>query len=192
MRLLVDGGGSETTPGCGLSARTQWFCGSLNSAREFEWSRDRAAILWRRLDLPGHEAAELKRVDDGWQLAGVAAFVESARPCRLDYQISCDIEWHTQQCVLQGYVGAVPVRLNISRSPTGDWTRDGAPVTGLAGSDDIDLGFSPATNLLPIRRLKFKCGRSCRGARGLGEVSRAHHRSARADLYARSNRPIHV
>ncbi|HET9775842.1 MAG TPA: putative glycolipid-binding domain-containing protein, partial [Gemmatimonadaceae bacterium] len=28
----------------------------------------------------------------------------------------------------------------------------------LAGCEDIDLGFSPATNLLPIRRLALKVG----------------------------------
>jgi uncharacterized protein len=29
---------------------------------------------------------------------------------------------------------------------------------GLNGCDDIDLGFSPATNLLPIRRLELAVG----------------------------------
>ena len=34
------------------------------------------AILWRRLDQPGHEAARLISQDDKWHLAGTAVFVD--------------------------------------------------------------------------------------------------------------------
>lgn len=83
---------------------------------------------------------------------------QSERPCRVEYEIACDPHWLTRRCSLRGYLGATPVALDIERSQAGEWTVGGAPATSLTGCDDIDLGFSPATNLLPIRRLGLAVG----------------------------------
>lgn len=119
---------------------------------------DRTTIVWRRLDLPGHDTAALLRDPDGWRLSGVAVLVESNQPCRLDYEITCNPNWLTRQCSVRGYIGATTVALDVSRNSAGEWTVGGAPATALSGCDDIDLGFSPATNLLPIRRLGLAVG----------------------------------
>ncbi len=37
-------------------------------------------ILWRRLDVPGHDACRLLRSDAGWQLEGAAAFRHERNP----------------------------------------------------------------------------------------------------------------
>ena len=50
--------------------------------------------------------------------------------------------------------------LDIARSPSGKWTVGGERATSLDGCDDIDLAFSPATNLLPLRRLDLPVGAS--------------------------------
>jgi hypothetical protein len=121
---------------------------------------DRATILWRRLDSPGHDTAALLRVPDGWHLSGVAVLAESGRPCRLEYEIACDARWLTRRCSLRGYIGATTVNLDVARNDTGEWTLEGALARNLDGCDDIDLGFSPATNLLPIRRLGLDVGAS--------------------------------
>ena len=44
------------------------------------------------------------------------------------------------------------------RSAAGVWTLDGAAVSGLEACVDLDLGFTPATNLLQIRRLALALG----------------------------------
>ncbi len=49
-----------------------------------------------------------------------------------------------------------PVHLEVERSPSGAWSVGGAEAPTLHGCDDIDLGFSPVTNLLPIRRLALE------------------------------------
>ena len=115
-------------------------------------------ILWRRLDLPGHEIAAIAPSADGWRLDGVAILVESGRPCRIEYDIRCDARWVTRHCVIRGYVGERSVSLDVQRGPTGVWSVGGVEVPALQGCDDIDLGFSPATNLLPIRRLALPVG----------------------------------
>ena len=40
----------------------------------------------------------------------------------------------------------------------GIWTRDGIEQPQVAGAVDVDLGFSPSTNTLPIRRLTLPVG----------------------------------
>ena len=118
------------------------------------------AILWQRLDLPGHDAATITPTADGWSISGVAIVVESARPCRIDYDVACDTSWVTRHCSLRGYVGPTRVALDVARQPSGVWTVDGAAAPSLHGCIDVDLGFTPATNLLPIRRLELHVGQS--------------------------------
>jgi hypothetical protein len=116
------------------------------------------AIVWRRIDMPGHEVATIAPAGDGWRVDGVAVLVESGRPCRIEYDIRCDARWTTLHCAIRGHVAARPVSLDVERSPNGIWSIGGIELPTLAGCDDIDLGFSPSTNLLPIRRLALPIG----------------------------------
>ena len=45
------------------------------------------------------------------------------------------------------------IALTLDRDPEGRWRRDGALIFSGAELPDIDLGFSPCTNLSTIRRL---------------------------------------
>jgi hypothetical protein len=115
-------------------------------------------ILWRRLDEPGHDVAELAPTLDGWLLSGAAVFAESGRPCRLEYAVVCDRAFATRRCTVSGRVGATHVRLDVERDASDAWLVDGERVPSLTGCVDIDLAFTPATNLLPIRRLALAVG----------------------------------
>jgi hypothetical protein len=42
----------------------------------------------------------------------------------------------------------------------GRWTMNGAPVPAVDGCLDLDLGFTPATNLLAINRLALSVGQA--------------------------------
>jgi hypothetical protein len=117
-----------------------------------------SSILWQRLDLPGHEVAELRAHGDGWTLEGTALLAHMGRPCRLTYRIECDAAWQTRSVQLSGQLGAQPASLDLARGPDGEWTVDGAAAPTLAGCSDVDLGFSPSTNQLPIRRLRLAPG----------------------------------
>jgi hypothetical protein len=116
------------------------------------------SILWRRLDLPGHDAAQIAQVESGWLLSGAAVFAESSRPCRLEYAVSCDRSFVTTRCRVSGHVGNAVVQLELERSATGLWSIDGVAAPALTDCADVDLGFTPATNSLPIRRLALAVG----------------------------------
>jgi hypothetical protein len=89
----------------------------------------------------------------------VAVLSERGAPCRVRYLIECDAEWRTLSCVLTGQIGNKAVEVSIKRDGE-NWTVNGVTIPSVAGCEDIDLGFSPATNLLPIRRLELKVGQS--------------------------------
>lgn len=116
-----------------------------------------ASILWKRLDRPGHEAARVISVDGLWQLSGCAVLVEGALPVRLDYEISCDDQWVTRSAAVSGWIGDRIIDVQIAASD-GQWLMNGAPQPAVSGCVDVDLNFSPSTNLLPVRRLNLAVG----------------------------------
>lgn len=117
-----------------------------------------ASILWRRLDRPGHEAARLEAAETGYRLAGTAAFLHEGRPAKLDYDVSVDRYWRTVSARVSGWIGDRAVDVDIAVEHGGRWRMNGADVPGVGGAIDLDLNFSPSTNLLPIRRLALEVG----------------------------------
>ena len=117
-----------------------------------------ATILWRRAESPGHESARLSSDGDGWVLAGTAVFAHQGEPCRLDYRITCDHGFQTRTAVVNGWVGEREVDITIEADGAGGWRLNGAECSQVEGCVDVDLNFSPSTNLLPIRRLRLAVG----------------------------------
>ena len=117
-------------------------------------------MLWRRLDSPGHDASRLEERDAGWELDGAAVFRHDGVPARLVYHVACDRAWRTQRGQVRGWLGPQPVDLRIARSVAGVWSVNGLVVPGLERCVDLDLGFTPATNLLPLRRLSLREGQA--------------------------------
>lgn len=116
------------------------------------------AIVWRRADKPGHEFCTLVKTETGAKLTGVAVLSNDATPYCLQYKIDCDSRWRTIFCHVTGYVGRKTVALDI-RQEGEKWLMNGLEIPELTKEvEDIDLGFSPATNMLPIRRLALKVG----------------------------------
>jgi hypothetical protein len=115
-------------------------------------------ILWRRLDLPGHDAASVRENAEGAELHGMTVFHENGDPTALHYTVRCDGKWVTTEATIDGWRGDRAVHLRFIRASDGAWTLNGAPCPGVAGCEDLDLNFTPATNLLPLRRLDMAVG----------------------------------
>jgi hypothetical protein len=116
------------------------------------------SILWRRLDRPGHEFARLSFQDSSRLLTGTAAFAHELQACRLDYLIVCDSEWRTSSCRVTGWLGNQSIDIEITVDALANWRINGTACPAVAGCIDVDLNFSPSTNLLPIRRLDLEIG----------------------------------
>lgn len=118
----------------------------------------RTSILWRRLDRPGHDSARLIERTAGAILEGTAVFSEAGLPCRLDYRIECDAAWRTQSAHVLGWLDATAIDFAIVADAARAWTVNGRPCPEVQGCEDVDLSFTPATNLLPIRRTGLAVG----------------------------------
>lgn len=119
-------------------------------------------ILWQRIDRPGHEISVLEPHGEGWQIVGTALFAHESLPCELNYRIECDDLWQTRSAWIRGHVGAKPIDVDCTREQSGAWYFNRERVPAVEGCIDIDLGFSPSTNLLPIRRLALSIGSSAK------------------------------
>jgi hypothetical protein len=115
-------------------------------------------ILWRGLVSPGHESCGLFSRGSEWHLHGTAVFSHEQRPCQLDYRIRCDMAWHTLFARVEGWLDSQLIDLRIRRDPNGRWWLNDIRQPDVADCTDIDLNFSPSTNLLPIRRLGLAVG----------------------------------
>jgi len=114
-------------------------------------------MLWRRLDLPGHDSCRLVRSAAGWRLRGAAVFRHSAGPAHLQYDVRADRDWQTREGRVNGWVGTRSVRLRVRRLATG-WEVNGAASDQGRMCMDLDFGFTPATNVLQVRRLALAVG----------------------------------
>jgi hypothetical protein len=115
-------------------------------------------VIWKRHDLPGYETCRILAVDIGCRMTGVAVLVSEGLACRLGYLIECDRQWVTQSAVVTGWVGDRTIDVTAGRDISGQWHLNGQLSAEVAGCMDIDLNFSPSTNLLPIRRLDLAVG----------------------------------
>jgi len=119
-----------------------------------------AVALWRRLDTPGHDACRLDPADGGWRLDGTAVFLHEGEPARIDYHVACDGRWRTERGHIRGFIGARTFDWRIGREASAAWTVNGVAVPGLEAYVDLDLGFTPATNLTQLRRVALAPGQA--------------------------------
>ena len=115
-------------------------------------------MRWRRLDVPGHEEARITRTAQGWRLTGDIEATEETVHAQLRYVIDCDHDWRTRRALVSGTASGESARFEFVADATGNWILNGALLSLVEGALDIDLGFTPATNLLPIRRLDLAIG----------------------------------
>ena len=115
-----------------------------------------ATAFWRRLDVPGRDAARVTETQTGYELFGQATFLDARGPTTLRYVLDLAPDWVTREGRLTGFIGERTIDTHIVRTPDG-WTLDGKTF-GMAEVLDLDLGFSPATNMLQLSRVKLDIG----------------------------------
>jgi len=117
-----------------------------------------ASAQWHRLDLPGNDEAHLLSVAAGYTLAGLARFRDEAGPVSLSYLVDIDEDWWTRSAVVMGTLPAGPYRIDVKAGRGRTWSFNGDPAPAVTGCIDFDLGFTPATNILSIRRIALPVG----------------------------------
>jgi hypothetical protein len=96
----------------------------------------------------------------GWLLTGTVVAVIDELPLRVSYEVRCNHEWQTRQVDLTLTTAAGERHRRMDAPGDGSWLLAGQSIDEVEGCVDIDLGITPATNVLPIRRLNLAVGES--------------------------------
>ena len=118
-------------------------------------------VAWRRSDeVETDEHCTLTLRDGGLSLIGTVLGAEGGLPVRIEYRVLADRVGMTTAVHVRDLRGFDTRTITLERNAKGSWTVDGAAARGLKGCTDVDLGCSPSTNTLPIRRLRLGIGTS--------------------------------
>jgi hypothetical protein len=128
-------------------------------------------LVWRGLDAWRAELAEVDLAPDRLSARGVQIGVEPV-PYRLEYELATGEAFVTRRLQVQARGAGWRRRIDLTRDAQGSWhcdpQADGDPDIELAppggrmddvqGALDCDLGLSPLTNFMPIRRERLLGG----------------------------------
>jgi hypothetical protein len=117
-------------------------------------------ILWRRLGEPGIEYFTLWRTDAGWGMAGTVLCALDSAPVQVRYRLTCDDLWNTRKVDVHMRVGKSGRTLEMIVDDDHRWWMGSKELAAVRGCRDVDLEVTPATNMLPIRRLGLAVGES--------------------------------
>ena len=148
-------------------------------------------VAWRRSDeVETDEHCTLSRRDSGLSLVGTVLGSEGGVPVRVEYRVLTDPAGFTTAVHVRDLRGFEQRTLTLNRDPKGSWTIDGQAARALKGCSDVDLGCSPSTNTLPIRRLGLGIGSAKTIQAAWIRFPGAHRREGGPDLHAA--RRVHV
>jgi uncharacterized protein len=118
-------------------------------------------VAWRWSDeVEADEHCTLTIRETGLSLVGTVMGAEGGLPVRVEYRVLADRAGFTTAVHVRDLRGFDTRTLGLERNAKGSWTVDGNAMRSLKGCTDIDLGCSPSTNTLPIRRLRLAIGAS--------------------------------
>jgi hypothetical protein len=98
--------------------------------------------------------------DSGLSLVGTVLGAEGGLPVRVEYRVLAERAGMTTAAHVRDLRGFETRTIALERNAKGGWTVDGTAARALRGCTDVDLGCSPSTNTLPIRRLRLAVGAS--------------------------------
>ena len=118
-------------------------------------------VAWRRSDeVEADEVCTLTVRDNGLSLVGTVLGAEGGRPVRVEYRVLAERAGLTTAAHVRDLRGFETRTIVLERDAKERWTVDGIAKRALKGCTDVDLGCSPSTNTLPIRRLRLAIGAS--------------------------------
>ncbi len=117
-------------------------------------------VMWRNLQIDGIDRCELRRTAEGYSFTGtvLGVLTDKRHPVETRYEIHCDDHWRTHRVQIDQVLGEESRSLSLSVEILERWRENGKEIPGLNECIDVDLGITPATNTLPIRRVGLEVG----------------------------------
>lgn len=120
--------------------------------------RPQFSILWHCAPLASSEYATLRQDGNLFRLRGVVVLPLEDVPCRIDYHLAINSRWVPLSASATLTTPKRVQEVRVVSDGAGCWTLGGEPAPMLDGCTDIDLGWTPATNTIPLRRLDLQVG----------------------------------
>lgn len=113
--------------------------------------------VWHCRSLDSTEHFALSEQPQGWVLRGVSLLPLEGVPVEIRYEVAADTAWLTRRAAVDvsSAGGSHQIEIDVSDD---SWVIDGSPVGELSGCEDIDFGWTPATNVIPMKRLDIEVG----------------------------------
>lgn len=115
-------------------------------------------LIWISSVLRSSEHFTARRRAQGYRLSGVVVLPLDGQPAHIEYSVDADAAWHTRRVGVSVTSPILQRKWALAADGVGHWVCDGVSESDLGGCVDIDLGWTPSTNSLPIRRLELEVG----------------------------------
>jgi uncharacterized protein len=107
-------------------------------------------LVWAGTDEWRAETVDVRLSEDRFTATGVQLGI-TPEPYRLDYVLDTGAGWVTRSLQVTAAGDGWQRSLHLTRDAEGRWSANGE-LPALTGAEDCDLGLSPLTNTMPIRR----------------------------------------
>src|SRR6516225_2966076 len=115
-------------------------------------------VLWHSSELASSEHCSISLAADGAVLLGTAVLPIGDQPGQIQWTARTDDAGRTRSAQAAITTPDGTRRLALTADDEQRWRLDDEPADHLTGAIDVDLGWTPATNTLPIRRLGLAVG----------------------------------
>lgn len=110
--------------------------------------------VWESELLDSREDFALFADTGGYGLEGKTLIMHDGVRVEIAYRVEVASDWSTRNATIE--IPALARNHRVEVPEPGTWLIDGGHQTDLDGCSDIDLGWTPATNTIPIRRLELE------------------------------------
>jgi hypothetical protein len=111
---------------------------------------------WESDLLGSREDFILSREEHGHRLSGTTLILHKGTRAQIDWMVAVRSDWSTRSASID--IPALAASFEVEVTDRQKWTINGDDRPDLEGCIDIDLGWTPSTNTLPIRRLALATG----------------------------------
>jgi uncharacterized protein len=118
------------------------------------------SALWRRTDTAMFESCRLSSTSGLHLFEGTVLTLIEGQPAEIRYEVIASPRFESHAARIQLQRGHDKRTIEVSRDGENHWAINGTVHPEFDGLIDLDLGFSPATNTLAIRRLGLAVGES--------------------------------
>lgn len=115
-------------------------------------------VIWHCSLLASSEHASLLEHEDERRLQGLAVLPHEGAPCHIAYELTVDRGWMPRSTSVTVTLPTQVRRIELRSDRIGLWEVNGSAAPHLDGCGDVDLGWTPGTNTVPIRRLDLEIG----------------------------------